>query len=149
MLATMSDPHTPASGHDPVPRHDHHQDHDHEHSHGSDSGVLSRLRHMLRPHSHDVGDQIDAAMETSKEGMRTLWISLAVLGVTALIQAAVVAVSGSVALLGDTGHHAADALTAGPLGIAFVACPPPPAPPSPSGDGPAADLPGVFLGVVI
>ena len=62
MLATMSDPHSPASGHDPVPRHDHHQDHDHEHSHGSDSGVLSRLRHILRPHSHDAGDQIDAAI---------------------------------------------------------------------------------------
>src|SRR5260370_684116 len=43
MLATMSDPHSPASGHDPVPRPDHHQDHDHdhEHSHGSDSGALS------------------------------------------------------------------------------------------------------------
>ena len=80
MLATMSDPHSPASGHDPVPRHDHDHDHDHEHSHGSDSGVLSRLRHILRPHSHGASDQIDAAMETSKEGMRTLWISLAVLG---------------------------------------------------------------------
>lgn len=52
--------------------------------------------------------------------MRALWVSLAVLGVTALAQAAVVAVSGSVALLGDTVHNAADALTAVPLGIAFV-----------------------------
>lgn len=52
--------------------------------------------------------------------MRALWVSLAVLGVTALAQAVVVAVSGSVALLGDTVHNAADALTAVPLGIAFV-----------------------------
>lgn len=52
--------------------------------------------------------------------MRALWVSLAVLGATALGQAAVVAVSGSVALLGDTVHNAADALTAVPLGIAFV-----------------------------
>ncbi len=52
--------------------------------------------------------------------MRALWVSLAVLGVTALVQAAVVVVSGSVALLGDTVHNAADALTAVPLGIAFV-----------------------------
>jgi divalent metal cation (Fe/Co/Zn/Cd) transporter len=37
-----------------------------------------------------------------------------VLGVTALVQAAVVALSGSVALLGDTLHNAADALTAAP-----------------------------------
>ena len=65
-------------------------------------------------------DKVDAAMETSREGMRTLWISLAVLGVTAVIQAVVVALSGSVALLGDTIHNAADALTAVPLGIAFV-----------------------------
>ena len=59
-------------------------------------------------------------MEGSAEGIRALWISLSVLGVTALIQVAVVAVSGSVALLGDTLHNAADALTAVPLGIAFV-----------------------------
>ena len=37
-----------------------------------------------------------------------------------MLQAAVVAVSGSVALLGDTLHNAADALTAVPLGIAFL-----------------------------
>ncbi|GAA3292445.1 hypothetical protein GCM10020295_11800 [Streptomyces cinereospinus] len=52
--------------------------------------------------------------------MRALWVSLAVLGVTALAQAVVVVASGSVALLGDTVHNAADALTAVPLGIAFV-----------------------------
>jgi cation diffusion facilitator family transporter len=52
--------------------------------------------------------------------MRALWLSLAALGATALAQAAVVAVSGSVALLGDTVHNAADARTAVPLGIAFV-----------------------------
>lgn len=59
-------------------------------------------------------------METSREGMRTLWISLAVLGMTAVVQAVIVALSGSVALLGDTVHNAADALTAVPLGIAFL-----------------------------
>ncbi|BBC38191.1 putative cation efflux system protein [Streptomyces graminofaciens] len=52
--------------------------------------------------------------------MRALWVSLAVLGVTAVAQAMVVVLSGSVALLGDTVHNAADALTAVPLGIAFV-----------------------------
>jgi len=52
--------------------------------------------------------------------MRALWVSLLVLGATALAQAVVVAVSGSVALLGDTVHNTADALTAVPLGIAFV-----------------------------
>lgn len=52
--------------------------------------------------------------------MRALWVSLAVLGVTALAQVVVVILSGSVALLGDTVHNAADALTALPLAVAFV-----------------------------
>ncbi len=59
-------------------------------------------------------------METSLDGMRTLWISLVVLGVTTVVQAVIVALSGSVALFGDTVHNAADALTAVPLGIAFL-----------------------------
>jgi Cation efflux family len=77
--------------------------------------VIDRFRHVLRPHSHDAADKADAPMEASAEGIRALWISLAVLSGTALIQAAVVAVSGSVALLGDTLHNVADALTAVPL----------------------------------
>ncbi|HEY8981493.1 MAG TPA: cation diffusion facilitator family transporter [Streptomyces sp.] len=93
----------------------HHQ-HRHEHPHPRGH----RLRHLLRPHSHETADKLDPALESSARGMRALWISLAVLGATALAQAAVVALSGSVALLGDTVHNAADALTAVPLGIAFV-----------------------------
>lgn len=75
---------------------------------------------MVKPHSHEAADKVDAVMETSAEGMRTLWISLAILGVTAVFQVVVVVLSGSVALLGDTVHNFADALTAVPLGIAFV-----------------------------
>ena len=59
-------------------------------------------------------------MEASAAGMRALWVSLAVLAATAGLQAVVVAVSGSVALLGDTLHNAADALTAVPLAVAMV-----------------------------
>jgi len=51
--------------------------------------------------------------------MRALFVSLAVLGLTAAIQAVVAVISGSVALLGDTLHNVADALTALPLGLAF------------------------------
>ena len=65
-------------------------------------------------------EKVDAVMETSREGVRTLWISLGTLGLTAIVQAVIVALSGSVALLGDTIHNAADALTALPLGVAFV-----------------------------
>ncbi|WP_233521289.1 cation diffusion facilitator family transporter [Streptomyces triticagri] len=98
-------------------------DHGHRHHHVR-GGRLARLRHrvghLLAPHAHDTSDKLDAAMESSARGIRALWVSLAVLGATALVQAAIVVVSGSVALLGDTVHNVADALTAVPLGIAFV-----------------------------
>ncbi|MFG2447792.1 cation diffusion facilitator family transporter [Streptomyces sp. NPDC048512] len=101
-----------------------HGDHEHAaHHHPAGDpppGLIRRLRHRLAPHSHDTADRVDAALESSARGMRALWASLAVLGTTALVQAVVVALSGSVALLGDTVHNAADALTAVPLGIAFV-----------------------------
>lgn len=100
-------------------RHDH-DDHHHDHGGSARGGVRHRLTHLLRPHSHETGDKIDTAMETSRAGMRTLWISLVVLGATTVAQAVIVALSGSVALLGDTVHNAADALTAVPLGIAFL-----------------------------
>jgi cation diffusion facilitator family transporter len=80
----------------------------HEHPHGS-PGLRHRLAHLLTPHSHETAEKLDPALESSARGMRALWA-----------QAAVVAASGSVALLGDTVHNAADALTAVPLGIAFV-----------------------------
>ncbi|WP_197348848.1 cation diffusion facilitator family transporter [Streptomyces bathyalis] len=100
----------------------------HSHSHGHPEGhsdsrwarIRHRLAHVLAPHSHESVDKVDSAMETSREGMRTLWLSLVILGLTTVIQAVIVAMSGSVALLGDTIHNAADALTALPLGIAFV-----------------------------
>ncbi|MES5823913.1 cation diffusion facilitator family transporter [Streptomyces sp. RG80] len=111
--------------------HEHHEHHSHEghhghegheghHEHGRRAGLRHRLGHLLTPHSHESADKLDSALESSARGMRALWVSLAVLGVTALAQAVVVAVSGSVALLGDTVHNTADALTAVPLGIAFV-----------------------------
>ncbi|WAX81288.1 cation diffusion facilitator family transporter [Streptomyces sp. KMM 9044] len=99
-------------------RHEHGQDHERGHRHGPSRG--HRLRHLLTPHSHETADKLDSALESSARGLRALWVSLAVLGATALAQAVVVAVSGSVALLGDTVHNTADALTAVPLGVAFV-----------------------------
>ncbi|WP_309059349.1 cation diffusion facilitator family transporter [Streptomyces sp.] len=100
--------------------HHHHEpgpEHGHRHPRAS---LRHRLAHLLTPHSHETADKLDPALESSVRGMRALWVSLVVLGATALAQAAVVAVSGSVALLGDTVHNTADALTAVPLGIAFV-----------------------------
>jgi cation diffusion facilitator family transporter len=126
---------------------------DHAHGpgrvHASRPGVTGWLRLLLRPHSHDASDKVDAAMEASAGGIRALWISLAILAGTAVLQAVVVAVSGSVALLGDTLHNAADALTAVPLGIAFVMGRRPPTRRYTYGYGRAEDLAGIVIVVVI
>ena len=63
---------------------------------------------------------MDAALSTSRPGMRTLVWSFVALLVTAVVQAVVVAFTGSVALLGDTIHNVADALTAVPIALAFL-----------------------------
>jgi len=150
MLAGMTESHGRADDHGHGHRdgdHHHNGEHGHDHAHGH--GVVGRLRHLVRPHSHEAADKVDAAMEASAEGMRALWISLAVLGATAVLQAVVVAVSGSVALLGDTLHNAADALTAVPLGVAFLVGRRSPTRRYTYGYGRAEDLAGVVIVVFI
>ncbi len=73
-----------------------------------------------------------------------MW-SLAILAATAAIQAVVVVLSGSVALLGDTLHNVADALTAVPLLIAFRLALRRPTKRYTYGYGRAEDLAGVFV----
>ncbi|MBA4865801.1 cation diffusion facilitator family transporter [Streptomyces sp. PSKA54] len=128
--------HEPAHSHEHARRYEHGHSHEHagryEHGHSDEHArrhehggrrwarLRHRLAHLVTPHSHEAADKVDSAMESSAAGMRTLWISLAVLGATACLQGVVVALSGSVALLGDTLHNAGDALTSVPLAIAFV-----------------------------
>jgi cation diffusion facilitator family transporter len=81
----------------PFRSHDH-SDHDHQHSHGL----------------------IDPTIVRSRAGIRAVSVSLAILAATAAAQALVFVVSGSVALLADLLHNVGDALTAIPLGVAFV-----------------------------
>jgi cation diffusion facilitator family transporter len=81
--------------------------------------------------------------------MRALRISLLVLGLTAVAQGVVVALSGSVALLGDALHNAADALTAVPLGVAFLLGRRRPNRRYTYGYGRAEDLAGVVIVAVI
>lgn len=139
--------------------HDHHHGHgngngngnghDHDDGHRHGEGALARVTHLVRPHSHEAADKVDAAMEASAEGMRALWISLGVLAATAVIQAIVAGLSGSVALLGDTLHNAADALTAIPLAIAFVAGRRPATRRYNYGYGRAEDLAGIAIVLLI
>jgi cation diffusion facilitator family transporter len=95
--------------------------HEQAHGHPQDRGFAHRrMCRVLRPHRHDSVDRLDHALETSKGGLRALVWSFAALLGTALVQLALVVVTGSVALLADTIHNFADALTAVPLGIAFL-----------------------------
>jgi cation diffusion facilitator family transporter len=68
-------------------------------------------------HSHGL---VDRSIVRSRDGMKTVSISLAVLGAVTVIQLAIYVASGSVALLADLVHNFGDALTAVPLGIAFL-----------------------------
>jgi cation diffusion facilitator family transporter len=82
-------------------------EHTHDHRH----------RHDGHGHSHGL---IDPSIKRSRAGIRAVLLSLLVLGVTALIQVAIFASSGSIALLADLIHNFGDAATAIPLGIAFA-----------------------------
>jgi cation diffusion facilitator family transporter len=94
----------------------------HEHHHHG------RHRHMSMPfrsatgeaHGHTHG-LVDRSIVRSRAAVRAVAVSLAVLALTAALQAVVFVLSGSVALLADLIHNGGDALTAIPLGIAFLA----------------------------
>jgi cation diffusion facilitator family transporter len=107
------------------------------------------LSEQVGGHSHDSADQVDSALEADAAGRRALWLSLAGLAVTAAIQAGVVALSGSVALLGDTLHNVADALTAVPLLVAFRLARRPATKRFTYGYGRAEDLGGLFVVAMI
>jgi cation diffusion facilitator family transporter len=100
--------------------HEHEHEHGHEHGHDHPGGVRGFVTGLFRPHSHDAADSVDPALEASAQGVRAVTTSLVALGITAVLQLVVVAISGSVALLADTIHNFSDALTAVPLWIAFV-----------------------------
>ena len=114
-----------------------------------DRGIVGTIRSFFVPHTHDVGESIDDALTSSRDGMRALKVSLAVLAVTAAAQAALAVASGSVGLLADTIHNAADALTAIPLGLAFLMARRKATPRYTYGFGRAEDLAGLFVVGVI
>jgi len=70
-------------------------------------------------HHHHHG-LVSPAIKRSRAGVRAVSLALLVLGIAAAAQAAVYALSGSIALLADLIHNAGDAATALPLGIAFA-----------------------------
>jgi cation diffusion facilitator family transporter len=89
-------------------------EHPHEGPHAHDAG---------RPPSHGHGHShglVHASIRRSRAGLRAVLASLAVLGLAAALQTLVFVLSGSVALLADLIHNFGDALTAVPLGVAFL-----------------------------
>jgi cation diffusion facilitator family transporter len=68
-------------------------------------------------HSHGL---VDPSIVRSHAGVKAVLISLGVLGATAAVQAVIFVLTGSVALLADLIHNAGDALTAIPVGAAFL-----------------------------
>ncbi len=78
---------------------------------------------MSHAHTHGHGHShglVDASIKRSRAGLRVVGVALAVLAVTAGVQAVIYVASGSVALLADLIHNAGDALTAVPLAAAFA-----------------------------
>ena len=136
------------------PEHVHQHDHDghghgHHGHHDHGSGLLARLRHALTPHSHDHGEAIRTAEESSAIGLRAAWVSLAGMGATALLQIVIVALSGSVALLADTLHNLGHLATTIPLIIAFRLGRRSPTRRFTHGSRRAEDLVGLLIGAVI
>jgi cation diffusion facilitator family transporter len=97
----------------------------HRHAGGVEHAHPHRGPHTHEPaHPHGHGHShglIDDSIKRSREGVRAVSMSLAVLGAAAVLQALVFMASGSIALLADLIHNGGDALTAVPLGIAFLA----------------------------
>jgi cation diffusion facilitator family transporter len=126
--------------------HDGHDHDEHDHEHGGGLGGL--LGGLLHTHSHGAG-RSDRALESSERGIWALKISLFGLLATAIFQIVIVLISGSAALLADTIHNFADALTAVPLWIAFVVGRRPPTRRYTYGFRRAEDLAGVFVVLVM
>jgi cation diffusion facilitator family transporter len=75
--------------------------------------------HASHAHGHTHG-LVHHSILRSRAGLGAVALSLAILGLTALVQAAVFVLSSSVALLADLIHNVGDALTAVPIGTAFL-----------------------------
>jgi len=127
---------------------DGHAGHDHS-DHEHPSGLGAWIKNLFVPHTHDAQGSLDTELTASAQGMRVLWVSLLVLGLTAAVELGITALSGSVALLGDAVHNVADALTAFPLALAFWLGRKPATRRYTYGFGRAEDLAGIFIVAVV
>jgi cation diffusion facilitator family transporter len=98
-------------------KHHHHGPHRHARLPFRSTAETEHHHDPYRTHTHGL---VDPSIVRSRAGVRAVAASLAVLAITAAVQALVFALSHSVALLADLIHNASDALTAIPLGLAFL-----------------------------
>ena len=91
--------------------------HGHSHAHGDWHGTHAHGHGGDHGHSHGL---VDPSIKRSRAGIEAVLLSLLLLGLTAAMQIFVFVLSGSVALLADLIHNVGDALTAVPLGVAFL-----------------------------
>jgi cation diffusion facilitator family transporter len=116
--------------------------------HGRDfhTSEHSQEHHDTQKHTHNI---VDPALLTTRKGIWAVKWSLIGLAITALLQAFVVLISGSVALLADTIHNLGDATTAVPLWIAFVLAHRAPSRRFTYGYGRLEDFAGVIIVLII
>src|SRR5574342_479703 len=100
----------------------------------------------IHSHSHVA---IDPGILSTHRGVWALKISLAGLGLTAVFQVIIVAISGSAGLLADTIHNFADAFTSLPLWFAFYLGRRPANRRFTYGYGRAEDVAGIIIVLVI
>jgi cation diffusion facilitator family transporter len=128
---------------------------DHDHGHDHDEGTVRRFLGYVPIlgaffHSHSHGAELaDRPLDTSERGIRAVRLSLLGLLVTAILQVVIVAISGSAALLADSIHNFADALTALPLWLAYTLGQRLPTRRYTYGYGRAEDLAGVVVVLMI
>ena len=88
--------------------------------------MTSRPNEHAAPHDHDhkahghTHGLVDPLIVRSRAGVKAVTLSFAVLLATSIAQFMIYRTSGSVALLTDVIHNGGDALTAIPLGAAFL-----------------------------
>jgi Co/Zn/Cd efflux system component len=98
-----------------------HASHDHDHDHDHGNGLRGLLGKIFHTHGH-AEQQMQLASDpavATAEGIRTIWLALAALGLTTAVQVVILIGSGSVALLADTVHNLGDAINSIPLLLAF------------------------------
>ncbi len=123
-----------------------HPHHPHPHDYDQSSGIRGWLTQLFRPHSHDHTDlAADHAFADNQAGIRTVWLALAALTITSILQIGVVYMSGSVSLFADTAHNIGDGLNSIPLLIAFYLARRLPTSRYTYGFGRAEDVAGLFI----